>query len=88
MDKIIIGNMELSKYTNKDGTDIYSLISVRKFNEKYIQNWCRLELGAKGLSEKSQPMKVVLGTKDEAIVALAQLTAILQADAIKQDIPF
>jgi hypothetical protein len=79
MDKIIIGNFEVSEYNG-----IYSLIAIRHFDGKAYQQWARLELGKnKILSEKSQPMKVLLGNKAESVAAVTQLLAIL-----KQDIPF
>ena len=69
MDKTIIGNMELSSYNG-----VWSLIAVREYQGKYYQQWCKVELGKeKKLADKSQPVKVTLGTKEDAINALTQI---------------
>ena len=64
-DKKIFGKFELVEYKGK-----YSLVSVREYNGNYYQNWCKIELGKdKHLSDKSQPVKIELGNKEEAINA-------------------
>ena len=73
MEKTVIGNFEVSEYNGS-----YSLIAVREYQGKHYQQWCRIELGKdKALSEKSQPVRVLLGDKEAAKMALlATLTAI------------
>lgn len=80
MDKIIIGNFEVVEYQGN-----YSLIAVREYNGQYYQQWCRIELGKdKRLSDKSQPVKVILGNREEAIKACQEVIKALGAG----DVPF
>ena len=68
-EKAIFGQCELSLYK-----DIYSLIAVREYNNKYYQQWCRLEFGKeKNLSEKSFPVKIILGGPNEAVATLVEI---------------
>ena len=86
MEKTIIGDFELVEYNG-----IYSLIAVREYNGNYYQQWCRIELGKeKRLSEKSQPVKIVLGTKKEAVARLNEAAEkiLLRQAALEGDVPF
>ena len=68
-DKAIFGQCELVSYK-----EIYSLIAVREFQGKFYQQWCRTEFGKnKTLSEKSTPVKVVLGGPNEAVATLLEV---------------
>jgi len=82
MDKIIIGNFEVAEYNGN-----FSLIAVREYNGQHFQQWGRLELGKeKKLSDKSQPFKVLLGSKEEAErVLLETLKSITGYDYKRQE---
>ena len=68
-EKAIFGNMELTLYK-----DVYSLVAVREYNGNYYQEWCKKEYGKdKKLSDKSTPVKVVLGGSDEAVATLLEV---------------
>ncbi len=69
MEKAIFGQCELSLYK-----EIYSLIAVREYNGKAYQQWCRTEYGKdKKLSDKSTPVKVILGGPNEAVATLVEV---------------
>jgi hypothetical protein len=81
-DRKIFGQGELVEYKG-----VFSLIAVREYQGKFYQK--RMEFGKdKTLSEKSEPFKVVLGSKEDAIKALKAIFAEIAGVGLTDEVPF
>jgi hypothetical protein len=93
---------DIIEVTEKEGVKIeeyqgnYSLIAMKKSGDKWYWKSCKYKIGRDSYSEKDQPAKVTLGTKETAISVLGEILAELTGkakdefypDTKESDIPF
>jgi len=78
--------IKLSEYQGK-----YSIEALRTKDENFYPVWAKYQKGRDEFQEKSWPVKIVLGDKENAIGALKQILSELEIgsqQAPLDDVPF
>lgn len=82
----IIKTGEKSGIKVEEYNGIISLSAQREGNGKYWGEWAKYKKGKNEYQEKDWPVKVTLGTKENALEVLRQIA--VAAGVLSNDVPF